>query len=115
MEGKRWEVFKKGPARNRASFGSLKTPRLYIGMLIRRKGFDVMKRYDLMFDRSRNCVGLVEVDSGGFGVRKHGSQHRVITCSAFCSQFDLTGRYIITDALRDADGVWNLYLTEDAR
>lgn len=119
-----WEEFKKIPFRRGGRktiatlTGDVRRPILLIGALLREQGFDVTRKYELLFDRDAMAVGLrPSTATNAFKVghqrnAAHTSDAYSIQAIGFCRRFGLTKRYTATRAEQETDGTWALYMTE---
>lgn len=117
-ETRNWEVFTGGGDKRRY-MASLNADlgRLNISVKLVRAGFNPSKRYDLLYDRESNTMGLREA-MNGFKVSRVG--HRgagyAIACQSFCRHFGLAGRYEIAEWSHNMDdSIWALPLTSVER
>jgi hypothetical protein len=119
-----WKTFKKVPFRRggNKTLGTLsadaRRPILLIGALLREQGFDVTKRYELLFDEDSVAIGLREstaVNAFKVGCQRnaaHSSKAYSIQAIGFCKYFGLNKRYTVRRVKQQNDGVWVLYLAE---
>jgi hypothetical protein len=108
-----WELFEEGCSKTIASlYGSSRTKRLSIGVLLRGAGFDVTKRYALYFDRSPLRIGLAE--SSEPHAKKiyvsNATSSSQIYMGGFCAHFGITDQLTAYKFERDESGMWVLYL-----
>jgi hypothetical protein len=116
-----WEPYKKRPflrggvKRLGTLANSGRYAQLLIGALLREKGFDVTKSYQLFFDRKAFAIGLKISETGFKVTRSHNgsgsSQGYSIRMTGFCNRFEISGRCEISGAyFKPATEMWVLKL-----